>query len=103
MTNHSFSARNRRPRGGLGRLVAQVFRQDAQGLNQDFAIRHVKTIAVKIGKHPFVGIKTIAVSRLQPVVNPAIFRTQCRCAGHGTVHMQPEVMFTADSDFADLR
>jgi len=40
---------------GFGGLVAQIFRQHAQSLDEHLAVGHIKAIAVEIGEHPFVG------------------------------------------------
>ena len=62
-------------RSGFGGFIAQIFRQYTQGLNQSIAICNIKTIAVKVGEHPLVGVEAIAVGHFQPVVNPTILRT----------------------------
>ena len=81
---------------GLGGLVAQVFRQHAEGLNQICTIRDVKTIAVEVGEHPFVRVETVAVSQFESILYVAELGAEGGGASHSGVDVQPETLITAD-------
>src|SRR3954462_15609096 len=83
-------------RAGFRSLVSQILQQDTQGLNQRLAISHVKTIAIKIGEHPFVRVEAVAVGKLQTIVQIADFRAERGSSGHSSVNMQPRIVFPAD-------
>ena len=50
-------------------LVAQVFRQHAEGLYERFAIGYVKAVAIKVGEHPLVGVEAVAVGIFESLMN----------------------------------
>src|SRR5579862_3262942 len=54
-------------------LIAKIFGQDAQGLNQRLAVGHPETAAVKVGEHPFMGIEVVAVGEFDAVLQMAKF------------------------------
>ena len=60
-------------RTGFCSLIAQIFRQNAQGLNQRFAIGDVETVAIEVGEHPFVRIKSVTVCEFNSVMRIAKF------------------------------
>src|SRR4030095_7131570 len=60
----------------FGRLVAEIFRQDTQGLNEGFAVGNVENITVKIGEHPLVGIEAVAIGELNAWLRVAEFGTE---------------------------
>ena len=101
MTNHSFRARKRRPRGicqfavvddraGFGGLIAQVFGQYAESLDQGSPVGDKETIAIKVGEHPLVGIEAVAVSQFDPVLDVTELGADGGSACHGSVYVQPE-------------
>src|SRR5258708_35770842 len=59
---------------GFSRLVAQIFRQNAQASDQNLAVEDIKTVAIEVGEHPFVGIEAVAGSILEAIMNVAQFR-----------------------------
>src|ERR1700678_536861 len=59
-------------------LIAQILRQHRQRLNQVFPVGNVENIAIKIGEHPFVRIKCIAIGELCTIIEETEFRTE-RC------------------------
>src|SRR5450432_1392627 len=56
-------------------LIAQVFWYYTQTLDQGIAIGHIKTTAIGVGKHPFVGIEAIAVGKIQTCMGAPKFGT----------------------------
>src|SRR5712692_10443014 len=63
-------------RSGFGRLVAQIFRQHAQSLDEGFSVCDIKTIAVELGDPPLMRIKAAAVGKLQAGMDVTKFRTE---------------------------
>src|SRR5258707_15528753 len=57
----------------LSRLVAQVLRQNRKRLNQVLAVGDIETIAVESCKHPLVRIESVAVGKLDAVMNKPKF------------------------------
>ena len=83
----------------FGGLIPQVFRQDAQGLNQRLAVGDPEAVAVEVGEHPFMRIEVVAVGEFDAALQVAEFRAEHGGARHGRVHMQPQIVLAAD--FAD--
>ena len=89
-------------RAGFGLLVAQVFGQNAERLDQDLAIGYPEAVAIEIGEHPLVWIEAVAVGVIESVVDVAELRAEGSSARHGRVHMEPDSAFAADAaDFRD--
>src|SRR6516165_2534628 len=63
-----------RSRGGG--LVLQIFRKDAERLDEGGAIGHPEAVAVEIGEHPFVRIEGIAVRQFHAILQVAKLRAQ---------------------------
>ena len=62
---------------GFGGLVAEVFRQHAESLDQGFAVGDVEDVAVEVGEHPLVRVEAVAVGVLDPGVDVAELGTEC--------------------------
>ena len=62
-------------RSRFGSLISQIFRQDAERVDQSLAIGDIETVAVKVGEHPLVRVEGIAVGELQAILDVAEFRT----------------------------
>src|SRR5215467_2409764 len=87
---------------GLGGLIAKIFGQDAQCLDQRFAVGHPKAITVKVVEHPLVRVEAVAVSQLQTLVNVTNLGAERGRARHGCVNMQPDILLPAGaSNFLD--
>ena len=78
---------------GVRGLIAQILGQDAQGVDQCLAIIDEKRIAVEVREHPLVGVESVAISRLDTVIDEAEFRADGRRPGHRRVDVQPEPVF----------
>src|SRR5882724_4551152 len=61
---------------GFGRLIAQVFRQNTQRLNQRLAIGHPEAAAIERREHPLMWIEVVAVGEFDSVLQMAELRTQ---------------------------
>ena len=58
-------------RARLSGFGPQIFGQHTQRLDQSSAVGNIKTIAIKIRKHPFVRVEAVAVGKFQPTVDVA--------------------------------
>src|SRR5579862_8131496 len=60
------------------RLVAQVFGQHAQGLDERLPVRNVEDIAIEVGEHPLVRVEAVAVGEFDAAMNVAELGTERR-------------------------
>src|ERR1017187_4958670 len=81
----------------LGCLVAKVFGEDTQRINEGLAVGHIKTVAIEVGEQPLVGIKSVAVGKFDSILDVTELRTQCGGARHSGVHVKPEAVLAADA------
>ena len=81
----------------LGGLIAEVFGQDAECLDERGAVGDVEAVAVEVGEHPLMRVKAVGVSQLQAVVDVPEFGAQSRSAAHGAIHVQPEAVLAAEA------
>src|ERR1019366_5179922 len=80
----------------FGCLVAKIFREDTQRVNEGLAVGHIETVAIEVGEHPLVGVKGVAVGKFDSILDVAELRTQCGGARHSGVHVKPEAVLAAD-------
>src|SRR5579864_3501529 len=80
--------------------VSQILRSNRERLGEFPAVAHVKAGAIEVGEHPLVAIKTVAVGQFQPIMDVAEFPTKSSRPRMSRVHMQPDLVLTADR--ADL-
>ena len=83
-------------RARLGRLISEVLRQHAQGLDERRPVGNVEAVAVEIGEQPLVRVEGVGIGQLEPVEEVAELRAEGGGAGHGAVHVQPETVPAAD-------
>ena len=67
-------------RSRFGGLIAQVFGQDAERLNERFAVGDPEAVAIEVGEHPFVRIEVVAVGEFDSVLQMTKFRAERRGA-----------------------
>ena len=110
MTNHSLSARKRRPSGtdqsrqSMTCPVSRDFRNSGRidsVRTRAAGIAHEMGRAIEIGEQPFVRIEDETVDMFDTFDHPAFFRQDQGAARPGRVHMREDVMRAADP--ADLR
>src|SRR5579872_4137728 len=65
-------------RSRFRRLIAQIFRQNAQRLNQRLTVGDAKAVAIESREHPLMRIKGVTVSQLQAAMNLPKLRAQRR-------------------------
>ena len=79
----------------FARLVAQVFGQDAERLDQRLAITHPEGIAIEADKHPLVRVEAVGIGILETLLHPAHLGYQCCCAGVSRIDMEPDAVLLA--------
>ena len=57
-------------------LVAQVFRQNAQRLDERLAVGDPEAVAVEVGEHPLMRIEVVAVGEFDSVLQMAELRAE---------------------------
>src|SRR5579885_1713053 len=71
----------------LGRLIPQILRQDAEGLDESSSVRHPETTAIEICSHPLMRIEIVAVGVFDAVLQMTKLRTHHRRPRHRRIHM----------------
>ena len=78
-------------------LVAEVFGQHAQCLDEMFTIGNIKNVAIEIGEHPLVWIEAVAVCQLDSSMDVAKLRAEGRGAGHRSIYVEPHFVTTTNT------
>ena len=77
----------------------QILGMDLKGADQQFLIFNKVSRTVKIGQHPFMGVKNKRVDHFGAAQHSALFIKQCGSAAKSGIDMKPEIV--AMTDFAN--
>src|SRR5208282_5378235 len=78
-------------------LITQILGQNAQGLNQRFAIGNIKAVAVKVSEHPLVRIESVTVGELNSVMSMPELGAERGCSRHRGINVEPYIAFPANA------